>query len=112
MSTNNYESSYSESGLWTKIEKFAKKAGEEIIFNVLKLYYAMALGKATPAQITAIIAALGYFISPVDAVPDPTPGIGFLDDGGVLSLTIGAIACCSDPEVVSAAKQKASEWFD
>ena len=111
MSTNKYESSYSENGLWSKIEEFAKKAGKEIIVNVLKLYYAMALGKATPAQITAIIAALGYFICPVDAVPDPLPG-GLADDGGVLALTVTTIACCSDPEVVSAAKQKASEWFD
>lgn len=111
MSTNKYESSYSENGLWTKIEKFAKKAGKEIVINVLKLYYAMALGKATPTQIATIIAALGYFISPVDAVPDLLPG-GFADDGGVLTLAVATLACCSDPEVVNAAKQKASEWFD
>ena len=62
MSTNKFESSYSEDGLWIKIEKFAKKAGKEIVINVLKLYYAMALGKATPTQIATIIAALGYLI--------------------------------------------------
>lgn len=111
MSTNKFESSYSEDGLWAKIEKFAKKAGKEIVINVLKLYYAMALGKATPTQIATIIAALGYFISPVDAVPDLLPG-GFADDGGVLTLAVATLACCSDPEVVNAAKQKASEWFD
>lgn len=65
----NYEKSYSESGLWEKIEKFAKTAGKEIVTNVLKLYYAMALGKATPAQFAVIIGALGYFISPLDAIP-------------------------------------------
>ena len=82
-----------------------------MVVNVLKLYYAMALGKATPAQVAAIIGALGYFISPVDAVPDLLPG-GYVDDAGVIGLAVSTLACCSDPEVVSAAKAKASEWFD
>ena len=107
----NYEKSYSESGLWEKIEKFAKTAGKEIVTNVLKLYYAMALGKATPAQIAVIIGALGYFISPLDAIPDMIPG-GYVDDGGVITAAVSTLACCMDPEVVAAAKAKASEWFD
>lgn len=111
MDTSKYKSSYSESKLWDKIANFAQKAGKEIVVNVLKLYYAMALGKATPAQVTAIIGALGYFISPIDAVPDLLPG-GLADDAGVLTLVITTLACCSDPEVVKAAKQKALEWFD
>lgn len=106
-----YEKDYSENGLFEKIKKFAKKAGKGLILNVLKLYYAMEMGKATPAQIAAIIGALGYFISPVDAIPDLLPG-GFVDDGGVLTLVIGTVACCSDPEVVAAAKAKLAEWFD
>lgn len=111
MNNSKYKSSYSEKGFWDKMANFAKKAGKEIVINALKLYYAMALGKATPAQITAIICALGYFISPIDAIPDPLPG-GLIDDGGVLALAVTTLACCSDPEVVAAAKAKASEWFD
>lgn len=111
MDNRKYESSYTEKGLWDKIAKFASKAGRELVVNVLKLYYAMALGKATPAQVAAIIGALGYFISPVDAVPDMLPG-GYVDDAGVIGLAVSTLACCSDPEVVSAAKAKASEWFD
>lgn len=109
--TAKYSSAYSENALWEKIAKIALKAGRELIINVLKLYYAMALGKATPEQIVAIIAALGYFISPVDAVPDLLPG-GYLDDAGVLTLAVSMLACCSDPDVVRAAEAKASEWFD
>ena len=111
MDNSKYKSSYSEQGLWDKIAKFAGKAGRELVVNVLKLYYAMALGKATPAQVAAIIGALGYFISPVDAVPDVLPG-GYVDDAGVIGLAVSTLACCSDPEVVRAAKAKASEWFD
>lgn len=111
MDNSKYKSSYSEQGLWDKIAKFASKAGRELVVNVLKLYYAMALGKATQAQVAAIIGALGYFISPVDAVPDVLPG-GYADDAGVIGLAVSTLACCSDPEVVRAAKAKASEWFD
>ena len=111
MDTSKYSKSYSERGFWKKIAEYAEKAGREVVYNALKLYYAMALGKATPAQIAAIIGALGYFISPVDAVPDFLPG-GLVDDGGVLALVVATLACCSDPAVVAAAQRKLQEWFD
>ena len=71
--TSKYQSSYSEKGLWDKIKKYSKAAGKGVVFNALKLYYAMALGKATPQQIVIIIGALGYFISPIDAYSAPAP---------------------------------------
>ncbi|WP_321493931.1 DUF1232 domain-containing protein [uncultured Desulfobacter sp.] len=40
---------------------------------------------------TAIIGALGYLICPLDAVPDPIPGIGFVDDLAVMALLISQI---------------------
>ena len=58
-----------------------------------------------------IIGALGYLIFPADAIPDLIPG-GLADDAGVLTAAVGLLASCSDPEVVAAAKVKASEWFD
>ena len=38
----------------------------------------------------ALAAALAYFISPLDAVPDFIPLTGLLDDAAVLSLVFGA----------------------
>lgn len=111
MSNSRYQKSYSEKGLWDKIAKFASKAGREVVINALKLYYSMALRKANPAQIAAIVGALGYFISPIDGIPDVLPG-GLVDDGGILAAAVTALSCCSDPEVVQAARSKASEWFD
>ena len=110
MSKKDYSGSYSESAMWNKISKFAEKAGKEVIFSVMKLFYAMYLGKATPTQIITIVAAIGYFISPIDAIPDMLPG-GFADDAGVLATAVSTLACCSDPEVVAAARRKLNEWF-
>lgn len=108
---NKYQSEYSESRLWDKLAKFAKKAGYEVVVNILKLYFSIALGKANAKQIAIIIGALGYFISPIDAIPDVLPG-GLTDDAGIIAAAVSTLACCSDPEVVAAAKAKASEWFD
>ncbi len=110
MSNKKYEGAYSESSFWDKIKKVGGKLGKTALENALKLYYALTLGKATPAQITAIIGALGYLISPIDAIPDVLPG-GLVDDAGVLSAAVAALACCSDPEVEAAAEAKVREWF-
>ena len=38
-----------------------------------------------------IIAALIYFFSPVDLIPDCIPGIGLLDDAAVIGIAIKAV---------------------
>lgn len=111
MTNNTFEEAYSESSFWDKLASSAKKMGRVAVENALKLFYAVALGKASPAQVSIIIGALGYLIFPADAIPDLIPG-GLADDAGVLTAAVGLLACCSDPEVVAAAKAKASEWFD
>lgn len=37
---------------------------------------------------SVVVAAVLYFITPIDAVPDIAPFIGFLDDFGVIAWTI------------------------
>jgi len=111
MANNTFENAYSESSFWDKLASSAKKMGRVAVENALKLFYAVTLGKASPAQVSIIIGALGYLIFPADAIPDLIPG-GLADDAGVLTAAVGLLACCSDPEVVAAAKVKASEWFD
>lgn len=106
--TSGYKDKYSEKGLFEKIGKFAAKAGKKVVFDALKLYYAMKMGKLNAGQIAMVVGALGYFISPIDLLPDPI----FIDDAGVLAAAVAAISACSDPEVVAAAEEKMSEWFD
>jgi uncharacterized membrane protein YkvA (DUF1232 family) len=39
----------------------------------------------SPNALIAIVAGLLYFLSPIDAIPDWLPGLGFVDDLAVLS---------------------------
>ncbi|WP_211605080.1 YkvA family protein [Vreelandella arcis] len=41
---------------------------------------------------TTIYGALGYFISPVDAIPDLAPIVGYADDIGVLAGALAMVA--------------------
>jgi uncharacterized membrane protein YkvA (DUF1232 family) len=109
MAEKNYSGDYSESGLWAHIKKYAKKAGYELIKNVLILYY--ALPEASAADKAIIIAALGYFISPIDAIPDVTPIVGFTDDAGVVAGAVARIRMTASSSVITKAEDKCREWF-
>lgn len=106
-----YTRSYSEESFWDKLLRYAKAAGAEVIERALQLYYA-AQDPATPAWArTVIYGAIGYFIFPVDAIPDSIPAVGYVDDLGVLAAAIAAVAMYITPEVKQKAKQKLQDWF-
>lgn len=82
-------SEYSEDSFFRKITNFALKAGRELIHRSFVLYYTLQ-DKDTPTWARSVIyGALGYFIMPLDTVPDFTPVVGYSDDLGAL---IGAMA--------------------
>ena len=102
---------YSEDSFWQKLLKFARTAGREVVEHALSLYYA-AQEPDTPAWAkTVIYGVLGYFIFPVDAIPDLIPGVGFSDDLGALAAALATVAAHVTPEIKARAKEKAAEWF-
>lgn len=61
------------------------------IDEVVAAYYC-ALDPETPASVrTTLLAALAYFVVPLDIVPDFVLGLGFSDDITVLFTTIGLV---------------------
>lgn len=108
---NDYSENYSEQSLWEKIGTFAKTAGREVIEKALILYFA-ASDPDTPKKAKAIIfSALGYFILPLDAIPDFTPIIGFTDDLGAIALALATVSAHIKPVHREKAKQKIVQWF-
>ncbi|MBR3612735.1 MAG: DUF1232 domain-containing protein [Bacteroidaceae bacterium] len=106
-----YEKHYSEPKLWDKIKNFAKNAGKEVIYNVLLLYYALQSDQVSAKEKAVIIGALGYFILPIDLIPDVIPVVGYSDDLAVLIAVIKLLTCVDD-DVKRQAKEKLAEWFD
>jgi len=85
----------------------ARKAVRHIPFmeEVVAAYYC-ALDKQTPLKAKGILlAALAYFVLPVDAVPDMLVGIGFTDDIAVLAAAIAAVRANITPAHRLAAKE-------
>ena len=60
---------------------------------------------------TTIIGALGYFILPLDILPDFIPMVGFTDDLSAILLALHAVWKNITPEIKAMAAAKASELF-
>ena len=76
-----YADKYSEDDLWKKVSKTAAKVGAKVIYQALLLFY-VAQSPACPMKIKAgIIAALGYFISPIDRISYPLRDIRMMRRG-------------------------------
>ena len=41
-------------------------------------------------SIVGIVSALIYILSPIDLIPDPVPGVGYLDDASILLMCLKA----------------------
>lgn len=106
-----YEKNYSEDGLWKKIGNVAKKAGLKTVYMVLLLYYVLMSDKTPTKYKAMIIGALGYFILPLDAIPDFVPAVGYTDDVAAIAGVILAVAKCISPEIEAQAKAKLADWF-
>ena len=102
---------YSEDGLWEKVKSVAKKAGLKVIYLALVLYYT-ATAATTPNDKKAIIyGALGYFILPIDLIPDAIPVVGFSDDFAALLWCAATVASCFTPEIKTQTESKLTDWF-
>ncbi|NVZ64347.1 DUF1232 domain-containing protein [Pseudomonas gingeri] len=111
MSDSSFEKDYSDDSFWEKVKTYAKAAGESALEPALKMYYA-ATDSDTPAWAkTAIYGALGYFISPIDAIPDPVPLLGYTDDVGVLCAALATTAAHIKNTHVARAQETLKQWF-
>lgn len=106
-----YAKAYSETKLLEKIVKFARAFGIKTIYVVLLLFYVLQQSSTPKWAKSLIIGALGYFIFPLDAVPDPIPFFGQLDDWALLLATLGVVAIFIEEDSKSKAKAKLHVWF-
>ena len=92
-----------ERDFWQKLKATARKI--PFIDDLGSVYYC-ALDPKTPLQSKAVLlAALAYFIVPLDVIADFFIPLGFADDAAVLYAAIRAVAPHIKPEHRVQAKQ-------
>lgn len=106
-----YSTHYSYKKLFKKIKRYSRSAGIKIVYTVLLLFYTLQKPEMSIKEKAMIISALGYFIFPLDALPDFIPIAGYSDDFATLMYVIFKISSHIDDGVKSKAKAKLKTWF-
>jgi len=103
---------YSEWSFWHKLKKSGGDIGKELLEKALWLYY-VAQDPTVPVSVKALLyAALGYLVSPLDAIPDTIPVIGYSDDLAVLAAAVASVMMYITPEIKCKAQERLAIWFD
>ena len=96
--------------LFTKIKKVLIKAGLELTYKVLQLWYVLQKPEVPYPIKATIVGALMYFILPVDSIPDFLPG-GFVDDMAAIAFALSMATLYVDEEVNEKARKKLIEFL-
>lgn len=107
-----YANKFSASDFVDKISRIAKRAGAKLVYAALILYYTLQSDNVSKTDKALIIGALGYMISPLDAIPDAIPIVGLTDDLGVLVYVLRKVWVNVELEIKDRAKEKLAKWFD
>ncbi|WMJ72638.1 DUF1232 domain-containing protein [Cytophagaceae bacterium ABcell3] len=111
MDQKKFAKKYSESAFWSKVKLFAKKAGARVIYAALLLYYVLQKEDVPKWAKGVVLGALGYFISPLDLIPDFAAPIGYTDDLATLLAALGALGMFVDIRTMEKAKGVMTQWF-
>lgn len=80
------KSNYVEENLWSKVQRVGKKIS--FAKDIMALYSYMKDPFVSWHRKAIVVMGLVYFISPIDAIPDIAPFIGYLDDLGVVAAVV------------------------
>lgn len=99
-----------ESGILGEVLGYLRRVAGKIPFaaDALALYYC-ARDPQTETRVKVIIlAALAYFVMPIDTIPDILPLFGFGDDAAVLAAAVAAVR----GSILPRHREKARETLD
>ena len=96
--------------LFAKIKKVLIKAGLELTYKVLQLWYVLQKPEVPYPIKATIVGALMYFILPVDSIPDFLLG-GFVDDMAAIAFALSMATLYVDEEANEKARKKLIEFL-
>lgn len=98
-----YAHQYSNEGFLKKVPQLARKGGIKAVAYANVLYYTLK-APTTPTNVKlSLIVFLGYFVAPIDLIPDLVLGIGFTDDIVVLGYGLTSLMLPSLKDYVTPA---------
>lgn len=106
-----YQQYFNPNAMWEKIADVAKKAGVKVVYGVLLLYYVAIDPNTSTADKAKIYGAIGYFILPLDLVPDAIPMVGYTDDLAAITWALKAVWDNVTPDIHAKARQRLQNWF-
>lgn len=96
---------YVQEGFWSKAKRYAAKV--PFAKEVLSMYYC-SIDPATPVKAKATaIAAIAYWILPIDLIPDFVPVAGFADDATAVFIAYKALS----GQITDEHRDKAEQFF-
>ena len=106
-----YGSNFDSEKFLKKLRRTVRRLGAKAVYYALILYYALQDPQISRKDKTLILGALGYFLLPLDLIPDFLPALGFTDDIAALGYAVYKVIRCVSPDVKSKAEEKVYEWF-
>ena len=76
---------------WTKVKGVDVKEKFGVVYRLFKAYASGKYRDIPWKSLLLITAALIYFVSPIDLIPDVLVGIGFTDDFAILLMVYKAV---------------------
>lgn len=107
--TKQYGEYYDENRFWKKVKRIAKRTGRTVLRPVLILYYMLQDNNVSIKDKAYIIGALGYFVLPIDLLPDFIIGLGYADDLAVIGFLLKHLQENITPEIETRADTKLNE---
>lgn len=99
-----YAKYFSEASFQDKLKSVGTLLGENILLPVLQAYYVLRSPNTPTKSKIFIMGALGYFILPLDFIPDFLPGLfGFTDDLMVISIILKSVSDALTPDITEKA---------
>ena len=107
-----YTNYFTDIKFWEKMKEVAKKVGLKVTSYALILYYVLEKDEVPLKDKIIITGALGYFILPVDLIPDFIPIAGYTDDVAGMLFAIKKCMNYVDDEIKEKVSAKLVSWFN
>ncbi len=110
--TLKYSKHYSQNSFWNKLSTHYKSVSSSLLEATVSLYYSLRDEDTPKWARRVIVGALGYFIFPVDLLPDFIPVLGYSDDAAVVLSALATVALYIKPIHKEKAKDKIKNIFN